>query len=190
MAVFSEALSDATSDLSGGADFDNQITSIDDGNTLAVTIAGQSTESSFGYTNAGTPNNADWENGNWTVEVDVQTANMNITVEPRIDRVSSTGSFLEDSDATVSPQSMGTTGIRTFIFLGATWDAGNASDRIRVEYVFVNSQHGEQSVTMNVDTTNSEVVGPIEDNTVGAVETPGVLAIKSRRIRLAPIRAM
>ena len=146
------------SDLTGGADFSNMLASFTrTTSTLAISVAANATETSYGFTDAHRPANADWETGTITVKVQVTSANSAINCSVQADRLNSAGSVQESSTATAE-QTLSATGTFTFTVASTNWTAGACTDRLRIRYIFRNTNtHTAQSVTIQLDSVNTEV---------------------------------
>lgn len=147
-------LSATNSDLSGGADFNKVLsTATETAGTLSVAVASAATEVSYGYTTSGVPGVGGTSTGSFSVEINVTTANSNITLSVALARVNSAGTQ-QAVTAYATGQSAGTTGVKTFTFTDpalGTWAAG---DRLRVQYRFVNGAMSTQTVGIGTGTTN------------------------------------
>jgi hypothetical protein len=153
-------LSENASDLSIGDDFDRDLVlETETANTIDFTIPGQTTNFSYAFTPVGQLDDADWADGDITVKVNVTTANMSIDCAVRIQRRNAAGVFQEASSLS-GAQEMSSIGVLTFTLSSVTWTAGNADDRMTVQYNFVNSQHGEQTVGIETGTIDTEITAP------------------------------
>jgi PKD repeat protein len=145
------------SDLTWGEDFDYKLLTTTAGeDTLAISLAKSATETSFGYTDLGIPNNADWETGTFTVKVKVTNNNSYIYGSIRVDRISAAGATVESS-TTTAEQSFASDATYTFTVASKNWTAGTIGDRIAVAYIFRNSKSNAQSVTISLNTSESSV---------------------------------
>jgi hypothetical protein len=150
-------LSENNSDLTFGSVFNRDLVlEVETANTVEVLITGQSTSFNYAYTPIGQLDDADWADGDITVEVNVTTANMQVDCRILIQRRNSAGVFQEASSFT-GAQSMGSTGVLTFLLSGVTWTAGNADDRLNVQFRFENGSHGEQTVGIETGTVDTEI---------------------------------
>src|SRR3989344_4625105 len=155
-----------TSDLSGGADFNREISAdAETAGSITVTVANGATETSYGFTKPYKPSNADWETGTITVEVKVTTANTNMFLKVSASRLNSAGVVQETSSETAEQQ-LSTTGVKTFTIPSMNWAAGNCTDRIRINYIFrsANSHGGAINVVIETGTTDTEVTTSITEN--------------------------
>ena len=158
------------SDLTGGSDFSkNLTTTTSTPSTLQISVAKGATETSYAWTQAGTPNNADWETGGFTVKVNVtalaSTADMNLNVQ--VDRVNAAGS-VQESSATSTNQQLSSTGVKTFSIASKDWTAGSATDRLRLRYILYNSKSNTaRTVDISFGDINSYV-----DGSVSYAQTP------------------
>lgn len=160
-------LKDTNSDLSGpGADFDKEVSAGTGGTSgISVEVALSSTEISYSFTPANVPYNAGWPNGTWSVEVDVTTANMQMDLRMRIQRVNSDGDWQQNSGYnTEGWQNLGSTGVLDFTWGTTSWSGGAVGDRIRVEFNFRNNHaHSAQTVVIGTGTTDDELVSPVTE---------------------------
>lgn len=164
------------SDLSGGADFNDALLPTSGAfDTIVVSVAASSTETSFGFTAAGTPNNDDWETGQMDIEVEITVANARMGGDVDVSRINSTGTVQETSGK-AGFISYATIGVKTFRIPSQNWSAGACSDRIRVNYDFINSDLSVGSVTIGRGKTTSEVISNVSEDvaacTVAAVFIP------------------
>lgn len=155
-------ISAVTSDLLGGSDFNLKllpnITATS--SALSVTIAAASTETSFGYTEPSDPGLAGSVVGDYTISVDVTTANTNITMAFFVDRINSAGTS-QTTSSTSATISFSTTGAKTLTLTGVDLGTFVSTDRLRVNYSFTNAAaHSNQSFGINQNSTNSYVSTP------------------------------
>lgn len=151
-------LTDTTSDLTGGEDFNN-ILSLDIGtaSSISVTVGNLATETSYFFTDIGALPSNDWDTGTIVIEVNVTTA-VDIDLRLNASRVNSAGSVQETATQTAL-QSLNSTGVKTFTIASQNWTAGNCTDRLRLEFEFTsNNDHGGLLTTIfESNTTDSEV---------------------------------
>ena len=155
-----------TSDLSGGADFNREISAdTETAGSITVTVANGATETSYGFTKPYKPNNADWETATLVAEVRVTTANANMFVKASASRLNSAGAVQETSgeSAEVQLDLIGTYGLT---IPSTNWTAGNCTDRLRINYIFrsANSHGGAINVVIETGTVQSEVTTSITEN--------------------------
>jgi len=169
-------LSNTDSDLSGGADFNKVLATVTEAaSSISAEIAASTTETSYAWTRSDFPNNADWETGSITVEVDVTVANTKLLINVSASRVNSSGAVQETSDNPALGEQECSLGLHTYLIPIKDWAAGNATDRIRINYIIRNSfSHGAQSTTIETGTTDTEVITAIT-HPVGAVAVANVL---------------
>jgi len=159
-------LKSQVSDLSGGADFDREISAdTETAGSITVQVANGAVEKSRSYTKPHKPSNADWETGSITAKVNVTTANSNIWLSVQAHRINKDGTIQESNQAT-GEQQLSTTGVKTFTMNSFNWSAGACDDRIRIDYIFRSAQsHGTAaSVVIETGTTNTEVSTSISEN--------------------------
>jgi hypothetical protein len=129
--------------------------------SVNVTAAG-SPDIGHGYTLAGVPNNADWETGVITVEVNVTTADMNMSLRLSAARINSSCAFQEATSLSAA-QVLGTTGVFNFTIPSKDWGAGATGDRIRIVYQFITTAHSGANVVIETGTTDTEIVTVISE---------------------------
>jgi hypothetical protein len=146
------------SDLSGGANFTKLLSqTAETVSTLAVTITKGTTETDYGFTAAGDPNNADWQTGTITVKIYVTSGSTYIWGSVGADRVGPTGTVIEVGN-TSGEQQMTNAGAYTFTIASKDWTAGNATDRLRIRYNWRNTRsNGTAGVTFRLGTTDAQV---------------------------------
>jgi hypothetical protein len=157
-------LSDNDSDLStSGARFDKLLSPVTTTpTTLSYSVpqgVGQ-TQTGYGYTDIDIPS-FKGTTGNYTVEINVTSANGSLNLQVELARINSSGT-VQGTPVTSSTQSAGTTGVKTFTFTSVnfgTWTTGN---RLRVGYSAINTQAhgGNQALTIGTGTTDEEVITP------------------------------
>lgn len=164
------------SDLSGGSDFDKELSSgTESANSVTARTAGGSTETSYAYTVANVPNNNDWNTGTITVEVNITTANSNVELSMSASRLDSAGSVQETSSATAE-QNCGSTGVLNFTIPSTNWSAGACGDRLRINYIFRETAGmSPQDVIIETGTTNTEHVTVIDEDVGACVFTPSAM---------------
>jgi hypothetical protein len=151
-------LRNTASDLTWGEDFDYKLlTSTAVEATSVISFAKSATETSFGYTDLGVPDNADWETGTFVVKVKVTAENTNIWGSIRVDRISASGATVESS-TTTAEQQFSSIATYTFTVASKDWTAGTSGDRIAVAYIFRNAKNSVQTVTISFNTSDSSVV--------------------------------
>lgn len=165
-------LSNIASDLSGGADF--SLALIVPEGTLTpqnVSVNAQTTEVSYGFTEVGEPGLNGTSTGTFTVECNVTSGNANIVVSAQLRRINSAG-VVQASSSTSSEQSGGSTGVKSFTFNSPALGTWSAGDRLRVDYVFRSTaSHGNNSVDIELNTANAQVITPFA-NVTPATVTP------------------
>ncbi|TDI54936.1 MAG: hypothetical protein E2O95_00605, partial [Acidobacteria bacterium] len=127
-------------------------------------------------TPTGVPNNADWETGVITVEVNVTTSDMNMDLAVAAERVSSSCGFQENTSST-SFQTLGSTGVHNFTIPTKNWAAGSAGDRIVITFHFFTTSHGGADVVIETGTTDAEIVTVISEG--ATAQTASVAAATS-----------
>lgn len=162
-------LGSTNSDLTGGADFDRYLEEAPEGaSTVSPAVGAGATEISHAFTRAGVPG-ISGATGNYTVEVNVTSANSNIFLAIQIHRVNSSGT-IQTSGGTTAEQQLSTTGVKNFSLTSqnlGTWASG---DRLRVDYRFRSAAaHGNNSVNLETGTTNTEHVTPFVSTIIQTV---------------------
>ena len=152
------------SDLTGGADFSKNLTTTTSTPAISQYSFAKSPaiEESYLWTQTGSPNNADWETGGFTVLVNVTalqtTTDLNLNVQ--VDRVFANGTVRESS-ATSTEQQLSSTGIKTFTIASKDWTAGTASDRLRLRYIFRNTKNVARTADISFENGDSYVNGSV-----------------------------
>jgi hypothetical protein len=186
-------LSVANSDQSLGDNFDRQLTFATDETPTAidVSVPGQSQELDYAWTNQDDLDDADWADGgnnrDIVVEVDVTTSNMNVTLNLQLARVNDAGT-VQETNSQELPIDMSSTGAKSVTFSAVVWTAGTDTDRLRVRYRWDNFQHNAQSVSIMAGQSTAETHFEMVKAAAANVETPGVLAILTRRRRQQALR--
>lgn len=152
------------SDLTGGADFTNLLAHnyvVGTPTATQYSIAGNATETSFGFTAPLEPGTAGSITGNYTVLTNITVANSSVFMSVGLDRVNSTGT-VQTSTAATAEQALAAAGEFTFTFTNANLGTFAITDRLRVRYIFRNSNMGGQLFTMQFNTafgaTNETIV--------------------------------
>jgi hypothetical protein len=149
----------ANSDLSGGADFSKRLQiGTETAGSITVSVAGNATEDSFGFADAGQPDD-DGITGDYTVEVNVLGLGLaTINLSAAVARVNSAG--VQQAISAFAAEQAGLVGIKTFAFTGinlGTWAIG---DRLKVVYRFRNTLALTGSLDIQTGTTDAQVVTP------------------------------
>lgn len=152
----------ASSDCSGGADFDRVISTGTEGaGSISVEVLAASTEDSFVYTASGVPNSDAWEETGHTVEVNVTTAAADIFLSIAVRRINS-GCTEQEIGAFTAEQELSTVQVFNFSPAGVAWAGEVCADRISYVYRFRNARaHGARTVVIETGTTDTEHVSPI-----------------------------
>lgn len=150
-----------TSDLTGGADFNRELLPniTTTASALSVTVAGSVTETSFGFTEPLDPGAAGTVTGDYTVSMDVTTANSNITMSFAVARINSSGTQQAIS-STSTTVSFSTTGAKTLTLTSVNLGTFASTDRLRVSYLFANAAMGNATFGVNQNSVNSYVSTP------------------------------
>jgi len=164
--LYGYLLKAAASDMGGGADFSAEVSQdAETAGTRTGSVAAGATETSYGFTPPGEPGLLTWTAGAWVVKVDVTTPHANVVLAIRLRRINAAGVVQESSPAptSVDEQALGVAGVRTFVanFGGLAWTKGATTDRLRVDYLFRNTDGGAaHSVTIATGTINTEIRTP------------------------------
>jgi len=166
-------LRDSASDLGGGADFSVELLdSTTTASSLSPVIAQGATETSYAFSDVGVPNNADWETGTITVEVNVTTADSDAHLDISVSRVNSSGTVQETSSL-AGEQNLSAVQVYNFTVPSKDWAAGAAGDRIRINYAFRSSAlHGNITPTIETGTVDTEHITVITEGNGEAVVEP------------------
>lgn len=155
-------LSSTNSDLSGGLDFNlNLTTNIGSTpSTVTQTTAVGATDVARSFTQPLHPG-LGGDNGyaTETVTIDVSTANALIFLSVQAHRINSAGA-VQTSSSVTTEQQLSTTGIKTFTIAWlnpggkGTW---TSTDRLRIDFRTRNSGMGNQAVAFNTNDADSRV---------------------------------
>jgi PKD repeat protein len=170
-------LNSGNSDLTGGADFSkNLTTSTSTPSTLQMSIVKAATETQYAWTQAGIPNNADWETDGFTIRLNVTavSTSTDIHINVQVDRVFANGTVRESS-ATSTERDITAAGLYTYSIASKDWSAGTATDRMRVRYLIRNSKtSAARTVDFSFNDINSYVI-----TTVTNIPYPPVAAFSA-----------
>lgn len=147
-------LQNTNSDLTGGADFNKAVTASVATGSANVSLSATETRTSYGYTASGDPG-ASGVTGSYTIEFDCDT-NTFVQLSVQIHRVNSSGT-VQTSSSVSSEQGCGQVSFSFPSQSLGTWASGN---RLRVDYIFRNTDSGGQIATINYGRTTGEVVVP------------------------------
>lgn len=157
--------------------------------TLVVNLSSSQTASGGFLTVVDKPNSDAWEDGGtWTVELEVDVGNHQVTARCRCVRVDVAGN-IEESGAYTSTQTLDAT--RSFSPVAPTWetsgDTNVCSDQIAIEVEFINGQAMTNSVTLGLGTAANEVITDITEDsgTCGGGDitvTPAVLTLVTGKV--------
>ncbi len=168
------------SDLGGGADFSKALLETTATQVLqVVSVANQSTEDSFGFTDVGDPGSSG-VTGTYTVELNVQVGDTSIFCSVAVARVNSSGTVQSGGTAFTSEQTC-TAGVKTFNVPSTDLGTWNVGDRLRVTYRFRSSnQHGgDHQIEIGFNTTGIEVVAPWTEAVTPSGGSEAAVAITS-----------
>ncbi len=153
--------------------FDKEMSSGAGGDgSVVVSLLSSETKSGGFITPAGVPNSDGWESGGtWTVEIEVDVGNHQITARARCVRLSSTGTILQ-SGAFTGAQVLSAT--VTFSPVAPTWTGGeeDCANRLAIEVEFIENQVMANSVTIGLGTTANEVITDVDENQGACVGVP------------------
>jgi hypothetical protein len=143
--------------IPSGDDFNKLLSTGSPGSaqSLSVPVLKKKTETSYGCTTTGDPNDTSWPDGTFTVYVYVSTSNTNITLDVAVGRVTSAGSVVESFPSSGGGQQLTATG--EYIFTcSATWGSAAASDLFFVSCSFTNADD-KNTQTCAIDTEDTYV---------------------------------
>jgi hypothetical protein len=152
--------SSVVSDLSGGADFSSYFYPNPgaSGNTGSISIAQAATEVSYGFTPVLHPGAAGTVTGDYTVDVDITTANTNIFLAIQLHRINSAGT-VQTSSAASAEQQLSTATLYTFTFASLSLGTFASTDRVRIDFrIRNNAAHTTQSFAIGYP--NTDIVTP------------------------------
>ena len=140
------------------------------GNRATNFAAGQVKSAAY-ITPAGVPNNDAWEDGGTEIaELDITTGNMDLRARCRVVKLSSTGVIIESGNFT-GFQTLNVS-TRSFSPVSPTWAGSEDCDnRYAIEWEFesTNTMGMVLSLTITLNTTDSEVFTTISENSAGCV---------------------
>src|SRR5207249_240575 len=141
------AMNMTNSDLTGGADFNKELDVYTGDISIPVSIAGNATEYSYGFTKVGVPGAAGVA-GTYLVRVSVPSAGANSSVylSASVDRVNSAGVMQNTSG--FPTELSGTAGSKEFTITNPVLGTWSAGDRLRTSYRFHNTMGTTQSITV------------------------------------------
>lgn len=173
-------LSNTNSDLTTGADFKKKLlTTTESANSINFSIAANSTETSYAYSEPFSPNNADWETGGITVKVNVLASDSFALLKVNATRLNASGGVEEQATATAE-QALALAGVFTFNIASKNWTAGTSSDRLRIDYIFRNSStKGAQSVTIETGTSDTSITTSITINAFPRIAHKAVFQVQT-----------
>ena len=134
---------------------------------FTISVGAGLTLSASWITLSGVPNNNAFESGGtFTVEIDMNCGDADITGKCRCVRLDSSGNILGVRGAFTSTQVMDAD--RTFSPVAPTWSGvQSCSDRFAIEFEFVESSGMAGTVKINIRVTTAEIITNISKN-VGA----------------------
>lgn len=156
-------LTTTASDLSvPGDNWDNSMTTTAPGaTTLNQSVANEATENDYGYTAAGVPG-ADGTSGNYTVTVEVNTGNIELTLDCAVARVNSSGTVQGGPTTSDGGGQTASAGTKTYNFTSPSLGTWASGDRLRVTFTQVNAnKHGGDEVcTHDIGSAGTRVSAP------------------------------
>jgi hypothetical protein len=163
VAVTVYTISTTASDLSGGADFSRELLqSGATSGTLSISTATNTTETSYGFTEAGDPGVLGSSTGTFTILWRITSGNNNLQGSISLSRVNSSGAVQATSTATAEQQL--SAGTKTFTITNPSLGTWAAGDRLRVNYIHRNSNTmSAQSITMGFGTSSDTVDTPFSE---------------------------
>lgn len=153
-------LSSTNSDLTGGTTFTRTLfyNNNSASTTVSVTTASLITSTNFGFTPPLNPSTSG-ATGNYTVNVDVTTANNNHFLSIVLARVNSAGTVQSTSTASAE-NNITTIGIKTFTFTALDLGIWASGDRLRVSYITRNSAMNNQTSAIGVNDPDCNIITP------------------------------
>jgi tetrahydromethanopterin S-methyltransferase subunit C len=153
-------LSNLTSDLTGGADFNMDLVSspIDEVGTVQCSHTSQQTKLSYAFTPPLHPGTSGSIVGNYTVNFSIASGSTSLTLTMTLRRVNSAGT-VQTSSTTSAGQTLGT-GVKTFTFTNLNLGTFLATDRLRIDFNIVNGAMNTQNATIVVNSSDSYVLAP------------------------------
>lgn len=152
-------LNETTSDLTGGGGNFNVTLPTSAAIPNVLSVGGNPTDYGSAFTASGVPG-TDGATGDYTVEMNVTTANSDVEISVQLHRVNSSGT-VQTSSSVSATQSGATTGVKTFTFTNQSLGTWASGDRLRVDYIGNRvTGHGTQQVVIGTQSTNAEVVTP------------------------------
>lgn len=139
-----------TSDLGGGADFNRYLEETGGtGTSISVSTVKATTETSYAFTRAGIPSNDNWQAGVITIKLKIISTGTSMSLYAKANRISDTGTVLQTSSVspTVAISTAGAT--VTLTIPSTTWTTGSVTDRLRIDFSFVNASTGARTVVID-----------------------------------------
>lgn len=133
---------------------------------------GQATR--FFVTEPDVPNNDNWEDsGVWTVEIEIDSGDVEFTGDVRVGRCADDGTILQVGSF-IGTQAMDVS--RTFSPVAPVWTGGEEAcgNRQFIEMLFTNNaSHGSHSIQVGVGTTSNEVIDDLSVDVAACVVAGG-----------------
>jgi hypothetical protein len=180
-------LTTTASDLGTGSNWSNTLPTTAPGTTtLNSSIANEATENDFAYTPSGDPGaNGGSGSQNYTVAVEINTANTDVTLEVLVCRVNSSGT---EQHAPVSLGGPTTTSVGTMTYGPTSANTGTwaSGDRLQVEFQWVNANKhgGDEVITQDIGSAGTSVTAPwgaITKTITGGVESDVAAALSVKK---------
>lgn len=130
-------LTTTNSDLSGGDDFNRELsTTKGSSGTQSISIAGSATETSYGFTASGVPGALGAGTCDFTVKVNIKTGGPSRFLKVSLSRVNAAGTVQSTTSETAEQETVA--GILTFTITGANLGTWASGDRLRCNYILRN----------------------------------------------------
>lgn len=154
-------LSNVDSTLTAPGDFSKRLLPNRSGSMTSVstTIAGNTTETAYGYTSPVDPGVAGTSVGTYTFSVNCTTSASNMTLAFAAARVNSSG-VQQSISATSSSVDLTTTGVKTTTLSSVDLGTFSSTDQLRVSYIFTNGGSGNRSPDIGVNDPDTYVLTP------------------------------
>lgn len=154
-------LSNVDSTLTAPGDFSKRllpnITS--SATSVTTTLAGNTTETAYGYTAPLDPGTAGTSTGTYTFSVDCTASASNMSLAFAVARVNNSG-VQQSISSTSSSVDLTTTGVKTTTLSAVDLGTFASTDQLRVSYIFTNGGAGNRSPSIGVNDPDTYVITP------------------------------
>lgn len=154
-------LTTTPSDLSGGNNFSNELSTTAPGTTtLSVSVTTNTTETDRGFTATDDPGASGGTGArDYSVVVDINTGNADLQVSIQLHRINSGGTVQASSAA--SGEQTANAGQQTHTFTGADLGTFVAGDRFRVDFILRDTTlHGDEALIYDIGDAMTAVTAP------------------------------